>query len=85
MARSRAFRRHHHKRMVERVKRFDWIKSFKAYYTPEELDQFVKHLAETRHPCSCYMCGNARKMWKQKTMQEIKMDIKEHDWDDFVE
>lgn len=80
--RTRAQRRHHHQRMVNRVKRFDWIKSFKNQFTQDEYDKFINHLAETRHPCSCHMCGNARKMWKQKTMQEIKHDIASHDWDD---
>ena len=28
----------------------------------------------TRKPCSCWMCGNPRKLWKQKTMQERKFD-----------
>lgn len=84
MVRSRAERRHHHNRMVERVKKFEWInKSFKDHFTPEELDSFIKHLAETRHPCSCHMCGNARKIWKKKTIQEKKMDIAMNDWDDF--
>jgi hypothetical protein len=31
-------------------------------------------MAETRKPCSCYACGNPRKHWKQKTMQEKRFD-----------
>lgn len=25
--------------------------------------------------CSCHMCGNPRKYWKQRTIQELKFDI----------
>jgi hypothetical protein len=31
-------------------------------------------MAETRHPCSCHMCGNPRKHWKEKTIQEKRFD-----------
>ena len=27
--------------------------------------------------CSCHMCGNPRKHWKQKTLQEIRADSAE--------
>lgn len=31
-------------------------------------------LASTPTPCSCDMCGNPRRHWKQKTIQEMKAD-----------
>jgi len=52
--------RHHHNRMVRRLKN--------SY-----LDETW---AETRKPCSCYMCGNPRKHFKELTKQEkIANDI----------
>lgn len=27
--------------------------------------------------CSCFMCGNPRKHWKEKTLQEKKADLDE--------
>lgn len=37
----------------------------------------VGRLVHTRHPCSCYMCGNPRKWWDEQTQQEQKFL-----WDD---
>ena len=31
-------------------------------------------MANHLHVCSCYMCGNPRKHWKSKTLQELKAD-----------
>jgi hypothetical protein len=31
-------------------------------------------MTETRKPCSCHMCGNPRKHFKEKTMQEKRFD-----------
>ncbi|HXG85011.1 MAG TPA: hypothetical protein VNI84_13405 [Pyrinomonadaceae bacterium] len=33
---------------------------------------YVGKLAQTRKPCSCWMCGNPRKWHKQKTLKELK-------------
>lgn len=71
---SRAERRHHHHRMLEKVKDFSFYKY--GFWTEEEKLQHQKRMAETRKPCSCYMCGNPRKHWKDKTMQEKKFDEK---------
>lgn len=32
--------------------------------------KYADHLAT----CSCHMCGNPRKLWKQRTMQELRAD-----------
>lgn len=70
--RSRSERRHHHQRMLNRVKNFDWVKRW--FGTGESREEHVKRMAENRHPCSCHMCGNPRKHFKQKTIQEKRMD-----------
>jgi len=32
----------------------------------------VGRIAHTRRLCSCWMCGNPRKYWKQATFQEMR-------------
>ena len=71
---SRAERRHHHLRMLEKVKDFSLYKY--ASWSEEEKLQHQKRMAENRKPCSCYMCGNPRKHWKDKTMQEKRFEEK---------
>ena len=71
---SRAERRHHHHRMINHVKKtFDWL-SIKYGWTQEEIDRKALKLAETRKPCSCHMCGNPRRMFKDKTIQEKRFE-----------
>lgn len=73
---SRAERRHHHNRMLEKVKDFSFYKY--GLWDEEEKLQHQKKMAETRKPCSCHMCGNPRKHWKDETMQEKKLN---QDWE----
>ena len=35
----------------------------------------VGRLADNLAACSCYMCGNPRKWFKKKTVQELKSDM----------
>lgn len=70
--RSRSERRHHHQRMLNKVKNFDWVKRW--FGTEESREEHVRRMAENRHPCSCHMCGNPRKHFKKKTIQERRMD-----------
>lgn len=72
MSKSRAERRHHHERMKNKVSKFHWIK--KWFGSNESREDHIRKMAETRKPCSCYMCGNPRKHWKDKTLQEKKFD-----------
>ena len=71
---SRAERRHHHNRMLDRVKTFHWLKKKFWHGSEEERELHMKKIAETRHPCSCHMCGNPRRMFKKKTVQEKRFD-----------
>lgn len=84
MVRTRAERRHHHQRMLQRAEKFACENGMKEWFTQEQFEKHVRLIAENRKACSCYMCGNARKIWKQKTLQEIKQDIAIHDWEDFI-
>jgi hypothetical protein len=77
MGKSRSERRHHHNRMLDKVKNFWWLKSKFWHGTEEERDLHLKKVAENRQKCSCHVCGNPRKYWKEETMQEKR--IKEYE------
>lgn len=70
--RTRSERRHHHQRMLNKVKNFSLYQNY--FWSEEEKIEHQKRMAENRHPCSCHMCGNPRKHFKQKTLQEKRMD-----------
>lgn len=75
--RTRAERRHHHQRMIDKVKKFFWITK---YITEEKRLEHIKKMADNRKPCSCWMCGNPRKHLKdKKTIQEKKHSEFEYD------
>jgi hypothetical protein len=59
--------------MLDRVKNFGWVKSLRLYFSEEEFEKHLREIAETRKPCSCYMCRNPRHGWKSEpTLQEKK-------------
>lgn len=63
-----AYRRH------TEQKRKAWArKAGREWYGKEPTDKQIGHLAHAPAMCSCYMCGNPRKWWKQKTRQELKL------------
>lgn len=63
--RSRGIRRHHEERVKARVR---------SYYSGHAVGdpRRIGMIAHTRRLCSCWMCGNPRKYWKQKTIQESR-------------
>jgi hypothetical protein len=71
----RAERRHHLRRMKAKAeKSFRFTVGFDEAH-PKWAHKFANHLAS----CSCWMCGNPRKWFKEKTIQEIKADMKLRD------
>ena len=72
--RSRAERRHNHGRMLSRVKKFHWLQPEFWHGNEASREKHIRQMAETRKPCSCLMCGNPRKHWKDKTMQEKRFE-----------
>lgn len=87
--RTRAERRHHHTRMLEKVKKFFWMREKFWHGTEEERELHLKKMAETRHPCSCHVCRNPRhsgfhkgkeKMTMQERRQEFKHGDDENNW-----
>lgn len=80
--RTRAERRHHHDRMLKKAENSFWCKAIKQFVTEDEYHIRIAKLSETRAPCSCHMCGNPRKYFNTKTLQEIRfLDIDERDDD----
>ncbi len=68
--RSRDFRR------FQEQKKKSWVyKYFKSHWLGEITPATAGIRAHTPAICSCHMCGNPRKHWKEKTMQEKRMDF----------
>lgn len=69
-----------YQRRREGIKRAERVLSvWRQYLTPKDWldkDGRIAHLmAKTRKPCSCPMCGNPRRHYGEKTIQEKKADI----------
>jgi len=63
---SLATRRHHISRL--RAKR-------KHYWSGNNDDRLLGALTSTPCPCSCWMCGNPRKNYGEKTLKEYLSDF----------
>ena len=64
----RAMRRHHHNRLKRKRKTY--------YDLFDDEENYI--LSETPAPCSCWLCGNPRKTFKEKTVQEKRADVDMH-------
>lgn len=84
---NRADRRHHHQRMIEKVKDFWWLQASKYWGSEEKRQRHIRKMAETRKPCSCDMCCNVRRnplaKGERLTMQERKIieSMKDNDYE----
>lgn len=70
--RIRSGRRHHlyrQRRRAERILKQDQM------ITEEEAKTAAVYRADHLSTCSCDMCGNPRKHWKEETLQEKKSNI----------
>ena len=65
-----AFRRQQEEKKKSKAKKIGH-----SWYNHEPTPKQIGFIAHSPKACSCYMCGNPRKHWKQKTFQEIKADI----------
>jgi len=54
------------------------LKGWHARITPEGIGK----IASSKTPCSCAMCGNPRKYFKAKTMQELRHEPYEKEDDE---
>lgn len=61
----RAQRRAHRERLKRKRKNY-WALGFDLPVN----QKFLAKMVNTPKPCSCYMCGNPRKFWKEKSLDE---------------
>jgi hypothetical protein len=79
MKRTRDWRRAQRERIIARTER--WMRSHGWFTTPykrwddEEARRHVRVNARTPHPCSSHCCGNPRKWFGTKTLQEVRADL----------
>lgn len=66
---NRSQRRHHEQRVKQKIKRRS-----KHEYKPLNEKDIGKRAAVHGSMCSCFMCGNPRKYYNKKTLQEYKQD-----------
>tara|TARA_R110000772_G_scaffold99174_2_gene198841 strand:- start:6208 stop:6444 length:237 start_codon:yes stop_codon:yes gene_type:complete len=69
--RTRAERRKHKQRMKKKAER---IVRSEGWTDEEYVAHRVLRITENRKACSCMMCGNPRKMFGKKTIQERKSE-----------
>lgn len=67
----RALRRHH----VARLKRnrLGYYGGYTRRLSKKEQERHLGILSRTAQLCSCYMCGNPRRYWKEMTMAERRL------------
>lgn len=66
----RAIRRHHRERLKRRVS--DYYSGVHKYD-----ERRIGQMSRARTPCSCWMCGNPRKYFGERTWRERKWPIVE--------
>lgn len=66
---SRALRRHHTTRLKNSRRNY-W--SVVLDLLNPKSEKYIAQVISTPKPCSCYMCGNARKFFNERTLQEKK-------------
>ena len=73
----RAIRRHHRQRLLNKwIRRiYIEIKQTKIGRETESIEQRARYLVQTPCPCSCAMCGNPRKHFGERTIQERRLGI----------
>lgn len=73
----RVIRRHHRSRLLNK-----WIKRVTMEFKGSNVDGDIvyinrraRYLIQTPCPCSCAMCGNSRRHFGERTIQERRLDI----------
>ena len=69
----RALRRFHKHRIHKKRRKYWMLDHFIGEQRSEEN---LKKLSKTPIMCSCWMCGNPRKYYNEKTVQELKAEEK---------
>ena len=63
------------RRQQEEKKKRKVVKDHDKWWWEDESPRMVGKKAHTPAMCSCHMCGNPRKYWKEKTIQERRNEI----------
>jgi len=62
----------------ERIAQRERLRTKRRYYWGQDLffekNSCTKMIIDTPTPCSCWMCGNPRKYFGEKTLQEKSFD-----------
>lgn len=64
----RAERRHHTERVKQKYYRMERLHPYWRTPDPASAGKFANHGCT----CSCWMCGNPRRHFKERTVQELK-------------
>ena len=79
----RAIRRHHSARMKAKARRVyrqvNGILDYLRDRTDKGWEDAAAKRADYMKCCSCYMCGNPRKYYKELTMQELRANLRDKD------
>lgn len=70
----RAERRHHYKRLKEKRIRDRYWGFGESLYDKPPADNLLGICVDTPQPCSNYCCGNPRKHFHMRTIQELKSE-----------
>jgi hypothetical protein len=69
--RTKDYRRHQEEKKKRKV-----VKDYdRWWWRDDQTPRMIGIKAHTPALCSCYMCGNPRKYWKEKTIQERRNEI----------
>ena len=64
------------RRQQEEKKKRKVVKDHDKWWWGDETPRMIGIKAHTPALCSCHMCGNPRKYWKEKTIQEKREQLK---------
>ena len=67
--RTRDYRRNQEEKKKKKVSKHDW------FLWLDKTPRVIGQASHTPKQCSCHMCGNPRKYWKEKTIQERRNEI----------
>ncbi len=63
---------------AERIAHRERLKVNRRYYWGQDLlfekNNCTKSIVDTPTPCSCWVCGNPRKFFNQKTLKELSFE-----------
>lgn len=71
----RAIRRHHRNRLLKRYIYRVRQEINRTIIDDEYVNRRARYLLQTPHPCSCAMCGNPRRHFGERTVQERRLGI----------